>query len=157
MVHRSSQRRLLPTRVDRLWRFSAILLSSVIGVAVCRDVVSDALVHPIATATKIAGLGDDPLPASITGESLTTATYNEEADTGEPRDLSICLLLIVRDEELNLRSNLPLWQDVADCYVIGVDDRTTDGTVQTILDVLPDDKQRCRVVGRSSLRVSLLC
>lgn len=143
--------------MDRLWRCSAILLSSVVGVAVCRDVVSDALLHPIATATKTVGLGDDPLPESIAGGSLTTPTYNDNADAGEHRDISICLQLIVRDEEVNLRANLPLWQDVADCYVIGVDDRTTDGTVQAILDVLPDDKQRCRVVGGSSLCVSLLC
>lgn len=62
---------------------------------------------------------------------------------GNDRDISVCLLLIVRNEEWNLRSNLPLWKDVADCYVIGVDDRTTDGTLQAIQEGLGEDKQRC--------------
>lgn len=54
--------------------------------------------------------------------------------------VSICLLLIVRDEEDNLRENLPFWRDIASCYVIGVDDRTTDGTMQVIRQTLPEDK-----------------
>lgn len=58
------------------------------------------------------------------------------------QDLSLCLLLIVRDEESNLKVNLPLWRDVVHCYVIGVDDRTTDGTVQAIHDALDEDTPR---------------
>ncbi|CAM9370785.1 unnamed protein product [Discosporangium mesarthrocarpum] len=55
---------------------------------------------------------------------------------------TLCMLMIVRDEEVNLRLNLPLWRDVIDCYVIGVDDRTTDGTVSVIESIVPPDKPR---------------
>lgn len=56
--------------------------------------------------------------------------------------VSLCLLVIARDEEANLRANLPLWRDVVSCYVIGVDDRTSDGTMNAIREVLPRDTPR---------------
>ncbi|CAN0433860.1 unnamed protein product [Ectocarpus sp. 13 AM-2016] len=50
--------------------------------------------------------------------------------------------MIVRDEEFSLRENLPLWLDVADCFVIGVDDRTSDATNMVIQQVLGDKTAR---------------
>ncbi|CAM9713169.1 unnamed protein product [Choristocarpus tenellus] len=54
----------------------------------------------------------------------------------------LCMLMIVRDEEVNLRLNLPLWRDIIDCYVVGVDDRTKDDTIQVVNAVLPANKSR---------------
>lgn len=69
----------------------------------------------------------------------TTHQPDAVAHSGE---VDICLLMIVRDEETSLRTNLPLWRDVATCYVIGVDDRTTDSTAEVILEVLPNNQPR---------------
>lgn len=76
----------------------------------------------------------DPVKAVDTKNRQDAVAYSDEID--------ICLLMIVRDEETSLRTNLPLWRDVATCYVIGVDDRTTDSTVEVILEVLPNDQPR---------------
>ena len=84
------------------------------------------------------------------GSPIYTATTGDakprfgEANEDEAREeeIFLCLLMIVRDEETNLRANLPLWDDVVSCYVFGVDDRTTDGTVQAIREVLPQEKPR---------------
>lgn len=73
----------------------------------------------------------------------TNATHQLDMRlTESDAEISICLLLIVRDEEESLGANLPLWRNIASCYVIGVDDRTTDSTVEVILEVLPEDKSR---------------
>ncbi|CAN0301414.1 unnamed protein product [Ectocarpus sp. 12 AP-2014] len=66
----------------------------------------------------------------------------EGYDSDKQRDVSLCLLMIVRDEEFSLRENLPLWLDVADCFVIGVDDRTSDATNMVIQQVLGDKTAR---------------
>lgn len=81
--------------------------------------------------------------AAFPDEAEATGYLNEARDYGKNETtVSLCILLIVRDEEANLRANLPLWENVASCYVIGVDDRTTDGTVQAIREVLPEEKPR---------------
>lgn len=60
-----------------------------------------------------------------------------------PRSLALeptlVLALMVRDEEANLRLNLPRWKDVADAVVCGIDDRTTDGSAHAVLDALDVD------------------
>ena len=75
--------------------------------------------------------------------SIGTQGYdNRDSNNSSNQELCLCLLLIVRDEESNLKANLPLWRDVAHCYVIGVDDRTTDGTMQAIHEALDEDTPR---------------
>lgn len=78
--------------------------------------------------------------------SIGTQGYDDSDNNGvissNQGELCMCLLLIVRDEESNLKANLPLWRDVAHCYVIGVDDRTTDGTMQAIHEALDEDTPR---------------
>lgn len=74
--------------------------------------------------------------AHIVGERQGDSTR----DGDEAELVSMCLLLIVRDEESSLRANLPLWRNNADCYVFGVDDRTSDATIQAIDEVLGEDE-----------------
>lgn len=74
--------------------------------------------------------------------SIGTQDYEDNDNNSSNQELCMCLLLIVRDEESNLKANLPLWRDVAHCYVIGVDDRTTDGTMQAIHETLHEDTPR---------------
>eukprot|EP00611_Tribonema_gayanum_P030155 TRINITY_DN829_c0_g2_i1.p1 TRINITY_DN829_c0_g2~~TRINITY_DN829_c0_g2_i1.p1 ORF type:complete len:977 (+),score=264.58 TRINITY_DN829_c0_g2_i1:124-2931(+) len=54
-----------------------------------------------------------------------------------PSPCTLCILMIIRNEEANLRLNLPLWRDVADCFVFGVDDRTDDDSIGAIHASLP--------------------
>lgn len=79
---------------------------------------------------------------ALEGDSSIDTQSDDDDYGNNSQDLSLCLLLIVRDEETSMRINLPLWRDVAHCYVIGVDDRTTDGTVQAIHDALEEDTPR---------------
>lgn len=89
--------------------------------------------------------------AALPVEAEATGYVNDARDYGENEtSVSLCILLIVRDEEANLRVNLPLWGNVASCYVIGVDDRTTDGTVQAIREVLPEEKPRYEQTSSTS-------
>eukprot|EP00752_Nemacystus_decipiens_P003054 g2831.t1 len=79
--------------------------------------------------------------SSSSSSNMTTGQdYNDEGE--QKQDISLCLLLIVRDEEESLQKNLPLWREVADCFVIGVDERTTDRTTVIIHEVLGDDVAR---------------
>ena len=49
---------------------------------------------------------------------------------------SVVMTFIVRDEAVNIRSNLPLWANVIDYFVFMVDERTSDGTESAIAEVL---------------------
>ena len=49
---------------------------------------------------------------------------------------SIVMTYIVRDEAVNIRSNLPLWATIIDYFVFMVDERTSDGTESAIAEVL---------------------
>ena len=53
---------------------------------------------------------------------------------------SIVLTMILRDEEVNLRSNLPLWNGLIDYYVFLIDDRTVDHSEDTIRRILRSDE-----------------
>lgn len=89
--------------------------------------------------------------AALPGEAEAMGYVNDAQDYSKNETaVSLCVLLIVRDEEANLRANLPLWENVASCYVIGVDDRTTDGTVQAIQEVLPEEKPRYEQTSHTS-------
>lgn len=88
------------------------------------------------------------------GNTSSALAYGDERE----QELSVCVLLIVRDEESSLRANLPLWQELANCYVIGVDDRTVDGTVQALVEILPEDKPRyVRVWRKNGFPGALRC
>ena len=50
------------------------------------------------------------------------------------REPKVALLLMVRDEEPNLRENLWKWRSIYDVVVCGVDERTTDGSAKAVLD-----------------------
>jgi tetratricopeptide (TPR) repeat protein len=56
--------------------------------------------------------------------------------------VSLCLLMMLRNEESNLRLNLSLWRDLVDCYVFGIDDRTTDESEAAIAALLPPSTPR---------------
>lgn len=96
-------------------------------------------------------LGDSNNSGSSNGVATGQTSDGEE----KWQDVSLCLLLIVRDEEESLKANLHLWRDVADCFVIGVDDRTTDGTTSRIQQVL-GNKPRC-VHRRKEGHVCTMC
>jgi hypothetical protein len=49
---------------------------------------------------------------------------------------TIVMTMIIRDEEVNIRSNLPLWSKVIDYFVFMVDSRTTDKTEEAIAAIL---------------------
>jgi hypothetical protein len=49
---------------------------------------------------------------------------------------SVVMTLIVRDEAVNIKSNLPLWATIIDYFVFMVDERTSDGTEDAIANVL---------------------
>jgi hypothetical protein len=46
------------------------------------------------------------------------------------------MAMICRDEEVNLRSNLPLWENVVDAFVFMLDQRTIDRSVDAIHEIL---------------------
>ena len=49
---------------------------------------------------------------------------------------SVILTMLCRDEDVNLKANLPSWLPVIDYFVFVMDDRTTDGSVDTIKAIL---------------------
>lgn len=114
-----------------IWCISGIILAR-FGVSDIGDLVSDRI--------DFTGLQKElHSPESLPKAATTLVDTVEALSNGEDKqDISICLLLIVRNEEDSLRENLPLWREVADNYVIGVDDRTTDGTVEVLREVLED-------------------
>lgn len=58
------------------------------------------------------------------------------------RGISLAVAMIVRDEEVNIRSNLPLWATFAECFVFMVDERTGDRTEEAVRDVLSAASRR---------------
>jgi len=53
----------------------------------------------------------------------------------------VVMTMICRDEEVNLRTNLPLWLDVIDYFVFVIDDRNVDSSIITIENILkPSNK-----------------
>lgn len=107
-----------------------------LGVEYACGVQGDEIAKIATTAQQSGALAAEHSSGSIT----TGQDHNDEGE--QQQDISLCLLLIVRDEEESLKKNLPVWRDVADCFVVGVDDRTTDRTATTIQEVLGDDKAR---------------
>ena len=57
---------------------------------------------------------------------------------------SIVMTMMIRDEAVNLKSNLPMWLPFIDYFVFIVDDRTSDSSVQTIENVIKD-KSRFKI------------
>lgn len=55
----------------------------------------------------------------------------------QEREPTLVLAFMVRNEEANLRANLPKWRGVADAVVCGIDRRTSDRTAQAVTDSLP--------------------
>ena len=51
---------------------------------------------------------------------------------------TLLLALMVRDEEANLRANLPAFSGLADFVVCGIDDRSRDGSARAVAEALPD-------------------
>ena len=132
-----------------LWCLSVATLAS-FGVEHALGVQGDDVTTKVA-ATAAVGPGSGSSSSSSSsssgggggGSSSDMTTRQDYSDEGEQQqDISLCLLLIVRDEEESLQKNLPLWREVADCFVIGVDERTTDRTAITIHEVLGDDTER---------------
>lgn len=54
---------------------------------------------------------------------------------------SVVMTMIVRDEEVNIRSNLPLWVPLIKYFVFMVDKRTSDGTVKAIEEILKGKRE----------------
>lgn len=90
---------------------------------------------------------------SSSNNTSSVVTGQDCNDEEKQQDVSLCLLLIVRDEEESLKANLNLWRDVADCFVIGVDDRTTDETTSIIQQVLGDKARYVRTTKRGCVCV----
>ena len=49
---------------------------------------------------------------------------------------TLLLALMVRDEEANLRANLPAFSGLADFVVCGIDDRSRDGSARAVAEAL---------------------
>ena len=56
----------------------------------------------------------------------------------QTQPVEIVMTMILRDEEVNLRSNLHLWRNIIDYYVFLIDDRTIDNSADVIRSILPD-------------------
>lgn len=54
---------------------------------------------------------------------------------------SLAICMMVRDEAVNLRVNLPLWTLVADAFVILVDERTVDDSKSVATSILSKSKK----------------
>ena len=134
----------LPTRRKRvlLWCLSVATLAS-FGVEHALGVQGDDVTTKVAATAAVepgSGSSSGGGGGSSSSDMTTRQDYSDEGE--QQQDISLCLLLIVRDEEESLQKNLPLWREVADCFVIGVDERTTDRTAITIHEVLGDDTER---------------
>ncbi|CAM9168801.1 unnamed protein product, partial [Phaeothamnion confervicola] len=78
--------------------------------------------------------------AAVLARAIALPGLVGAANLRDPENGSIfpCLLMIVRDEEHNLRQNLWLWAPFISCYVIGLDARTTDGSEAAVHEALDD-------------------
>jgi len=99
-----------------LWRLSATALVT-FGVDLCRGSLGGALALQdicrhnssinIATAHDNVSLSD----------SSSIGSVQDSDEQEELREVSLCLLLILRDEEESIKKNLPLWKDLVDCVL----------------------------------------
>lgn len=64
-------------------------------------------------------------------------------------NISIVMTMIIRDEEVNIRSNLALWKPIIDFYVFLVDSRTTDNSILTIQDILGIDGENYQIISNA--------
>lgn len=148
MISRPSRHLAFDAKHTLLCLLSALALVAAFGVEDAHGIqVSDGGVNEdVAVVSRPRASRDrGPLSGamSLDGDSNSTAVaMAETSEVQGEREVSLCLLLIVRDEEASLRANLPLWVEVADCFVIGIDDRTTDDTPHVIQQVLGDDHPR---------------
>jgi hypothetical protein len=55
---------------------------------------------------------------------------------------SLVICMMIRDEAVNLKVNLPLWAKVADSFVLLVDNRTVDQSKEVIANVLTEAKKK---------------
>jgi hypothetical protein len=73
---------------------------------------------------------------------ISTVLTNANANTTHNHSLthSLVMTMILRDEAINLRSNLPLWRDQGhvDYFVFLLDHRTTDDSEEAIRSILGD-------------------
>lgn len=49
---------------------------------------------------------------------------------------SIVMTMMIRDEAVNIKSNLPLWSKIIDYFIFMIDERTIDDTEKSIKDIL---------------------
>ena len=56
--------------------------------------------------------------------------------------VSIVMTMIIRDEEVNIRSNLALWLPIVDYFVFMIDHRNTDNTKEALRSILREDQYR---------------
>lgn len=56
------------------------------------------------------------------------------------------LTMLCRDEDVNLRANLPTWLSVVDYFVFVLDNRTTDSSINTIESILGGAKKQFAIV-----------
>mmetsp|Transcript_25766 Transcript_25766/g.38741 ORF Transcript_25766/g.38741 Transcript_25766/m.38741 type:complete len:82 (-) Transcript_25766:68-313(-) len=69
--------------------------------------------------------------AAVVGALLEVMQY------GSAQNIRIALLMIVRDEAHNIRLNLNSWGSIASFIVVGIDERTSDDSVDAINQGLP--------------------
>lgn len=75
-------------------------------------------------------------------EAARDAAKSERLNHINSPGISLCMLLIARDEANNIRAHLPLWnqdETLFDCYVAGIDSRSTDDTANAILRAMGED------------------
>lgn len=71
------------------------------------------------------------------GEDKDDGSTTEEGTRKTPPTL--CMLMLARDEALNIENHLPLYgPDFFDCYVLAVDSKTTDKTIETVRKIMPE-------------------
>jgi hypothetical protein len=66
---------------------------------------------------------------------LVLMSFMHVFGSAEP-DYKIVMTMIVRDEEVNLKSNLKLWTNIIKYFIFLVDTRTIDNSIDTIHSVL---------------------
>ena len=67
------------------------------------------------------------------------------------REVQLAMTMMIRDEAVNLRSNLPLWISIVDYFVFLVDVRTTDDSKNAIAEILTGKVKGFQIIGRGRL------
>jgi hypothetical protein len=65
---------------------------------------------------------------------------------GQQTPASLVLTMLCRDEDVNLKANLPSWIRFVDYFVFVLDNRTTDGSASTIQTILSKAGKRFKIV-----------